>query len=304
MEEEPISAKNTGWIQFVRNINYFLLTHPFKGSSRLGSLVAKLLTPKPKGPTLVQTRHGFDIICMDPINDRGVERQLYLYGTYEAGTLSIMEKCLRKGDIFIDVGANIGLMSIFASQIVGSNGKIYSFEPEPETFAILKKNIEINKIENIYIYNFALGDKKSKAFIYTNPYAGRGSASLIKPVDQKDSKKYEVSIETLDDFISTHDIKKVRMLKIDVEGWELNVLKGADRLLKSSQAPIISIEYSKFTQAKGGKLLDLYYYILSINNYHIYKLRKGKEIPSRLVKIRNKIDLQITIIYSVSFLLI
>jgi len=79
-----------------------------------------------------------------------------------------MKKCLRKGNIFIDVGANIGLMSIFASKIVGSNGIIYAFEPEPETFVILRKNIEINKINNIQAYNIELGESEYNSIIFTN----------------------------------------------------------------------------------------------------------------------------------------
>jgi len=119
---------------------------------------------------------------------------------------------LRKGDIFIDVGANIGLMSIFASKVLGNKGLVYSFEPEPGTFSILKKNIEINLIRNIRIYNIGLGEKRNKSRIYTNPYAGRGSASLIKPLNQNNSKRYEIQIETLDNFILEHDVTDVKML--------------------------------------------------------------------------------------------
>ena len=107
--------KDSLWSRLGRNINHFLFANPFMGSGRLINLISKIFIPKPKGPRLVHTIYGFDIICMDPVNDKGVERPLYLTGTYETGTLSVIDKCLREGDIFIDVGANIGLMSIFSS---------------------------------------------------------------------------------------------------------------------------------------------------------------------------------------------
>jgi len=149
IEGQPVLIKSTLWRRFLQNVNYLLCIYTFKGSNRLRRLFDKLLILKVEGPVLISTKYGFDIICMDPITDKGVERPLFLNGTYEAGTLDIIGKCLRKGDTFIDVGANIGLMSIFASKIVGSNGIVYAFEPEPETFVILRKNIEINKINNI-----------------------------------------------------------------------------------------------------------------------------------------------------------
>ena len=272
MENQSILARSTLRMRIVHNINHFLLVHSFKGSGRLRKLVVKMLMPKPKGPILISTRYGFDIICMNPVTDKGVEKPLFFNGTYEAGTLNVMKKSLRKGDAFIDVGANIGLMSLFASMVVGNSGAVYSFEPEPETFMILKKNIGINKIGNIHALNIASGDSKSKSFIYTNPYAGRGSASLIRPTNQSNSKEYEIYIETLDDFILKYNVQSVRMLKIDVEGWEIHVLKGAKTLLGSIKAPIICVEYSKLVSAQNKQLSDIYYYSLSINDYKIYRL--------------------------------
>ena len=288
--KEQILIKDSLWSVFVRNINYFLFAYPFRGSSRLINLISKIFIPKPKGPSLVHTIYGFDIICMDPVNDKGVEKPLYLTGTYEAGTLSVVDKCLREEDIFIDVGANIGLMSIFSSGVIGSKGKVYSFEPVLETFTILKKNIEINKIRNINAFNIGISDSKGKSFIYTNPYAGKGSSSFIKPPDQSESKEYEIIIETLDEFLISHHLTNIRMVKIDVEGWELHVLRGAESLIRGSQAPIICIECSKLTGSNNDPG-DIYSYIIELNNYMIYKLEKGKGIPSKLIKITDASEL-------------
>lgn len=288
--KEQILIKDSPWSRFGRNINYFLFAYPFRGSGGLINLISKIFIPKPKGPRLVHTIYGFDIICMDPVNDKGVEKPLYLTGTYEAGTLGVMDKCLREGDIFIDVGANIGLMSIFSSRVIGNKGKVYSFEPVLETFTILQKNIEINKIRNVGAFNIGISDTKGKSFIYTNPYAGKGSSSFIKPLDQSESTEYEIIIETLDEFLISHHLANIRMVKIDVEGWELHVLRGAESLLRSPQAPIICIECSKSTGSNNDSG-DIYFYIIEINNYLIYKLEKGKGVPSKLIKVTDVSEL-------------
>ena len=87
-----------------------------------------------------------------------------------------------------------------------------------------------------------------------------------------------------------HDVTDVKMLKIDVEGWELRVLKGAKYMLQSEWAPIICIEYSKI-QSSDEQLLDIYSYILSINDYVVYKLKRGKGMQSKLIKITNSSEL-------------
>jgi FkbM family methyltransferase len=290
--KEQIYVKNSLWHQIGSIINYFLSSYPFKGSGRLKILISKIFIPKPTGPILIRTVYGFDIICTDPINDKGVEKPLYLTGSYEAGTLSIIRKCLRKGDIFIDIGANIGLMSIFASRIVGNEGIVYSFEPVPETFMILKKNIEINNVKNISALDIALSNTNRTYIIYTNPYGGKGSSSFIKPLGQSGVKEYKVIAKRFDEFLATNYIANIRMIKIDVEGWELYVLKGAKFLLHNYDAPIICVEYSKLT-GDNKNPIDLYNFIAEVNNYQIYKLKKGKGIPSKLTKIKDTSDLPI-----------
>lgn len=290
--KKQILIKDSLWSHLGRNINYFLFVHHFKGAGRLRNLILKIFVPKPKGPRIVHTIHGFDIICMDPVNDKGVEKPLYFTGTYEAGTLNVIKKCLRRGGVFIDIGSNIGLMSLFSSRAVGNEGKVYSFEPVPETFMILKKNIEMNNAKNIYAFDIALSNAGGTSIIYSNPYAGKGSSSFIKPSDQIGVKDYKVVTQSLDKFLISHHITNIRMIKIDVEGWELHVLKGAQSLLQNSDAPIICVEYSRLSGGNKNPI-DIYHFITDINNYQTYKLKKGKEMPSRLTKVKDKSDLPV-----------
>lgn len=270
----------------------FLLTHRFKGAGilvKLGKSLARQMAPTPKGATICSTRHGFDII-VDPIIGKVLERIVYFYGGYEEGTINIMKKNLRNGDIFVDVGANIGLMSLAASRFVGKEGAVFSFEPEPEIFAILQSNINLNKAANINAYNAALGSTKGKATIYTNLDVSRGAASLIKP-PQKNCEGKEVLVETLDEFALNNNLTNIRMLKIDVEGWELEVLKGAKTQLGGPEAPILCVECTTLHAQYGGNPEDIYKFIKSVNDYSCYKLKYSKEVPSELVKISDEKEL-------------
>jgi FkbM family methyltransferase len=265
-------------------VDQFYNTYAFRGVGRLRTFLTKLFMPAANGSTVIPTPYGFNIV-VDPTTDRGLEHFLYFYGTFEAGTLHTIRKCLRQNDVFIDIGANIGLMSLLASRLIGEKGKVFAFEPESETFAILERNIEMNRITNVRTFRIALGSASTTEIIYSNLDRSRGSASLIKT--QGNSEGVPIQVETLDKFITTNQVADIRMMKIDVEGWELEVLRGARQLLSSHYAPIICIEYSSLHPLYNGQILDLYEYILNINQYRIYKLERGKEIESKLVRIED-----------------
>lgn len=131
--------------------------------------------------------------------------------------------------------------------------------------------------------------KETKSLYYHIEY---GNSTLI----ESENLKYKfiekkIEIETLDNIISENNIKNIKMIKIDVEGWELEVLKGAEKLLKSKNAPIISIEYFEALELKEGKVVNFVEYIQAINNYKIYKLKKSKNFISDLVAVKDREDL-------------
>jgi len=262
------------------NILSTLANHGFKGISKLRK-IAKKTMPSVTEPVIVPTTLGFRLL-VDPIKDKGLENILYHHGIYEAGTLYILRNILNPQDIFFDVGANIGLMSITASTVVGNKGHVYSFEPLKDICDIIQINIKINEIQNISVYNKALGSKKDRKPIFEHGEI-RGSASLIKT--EYNDREHIIEIDTVDNFISENKIEKVKAIKIDVEGWELEVLKGSNNLLSSIDAPIIIIEYSNLHPVHNGCLIDIYNFLLAVNKYEIYKLKRGKEVVSPLVKI-------------------
>ena len=268
-------------------ISHKLISHlrdiDIRGIRKLSVVLPRVLLPDSTkiGAHILQTNHGF-LMKIDPSKDAGVELSLFQTGTYEKGTLYFIASCLNRGDCFIDIGANIGLMSIFASQCVGNSGKILAFEAHPETHELLLENIQLNKIENIKTFNFALGNETGKATIYDNWNVNRGGASLV--IHAENSTGFEVDVKTLDEVIQ-NDFQP-KMIKIDVEGFEFQVLKGATNTIKNCK-PILIIEFSvsRENQYDPFEMID---FIESFGFYEIFKLSGTKERKSKLIQINSR----------------
>ena len=260
----------------VHRLGYFLSSYAFRGSAVLMGHFARLFLPPASEPVVIETRYGFRI-KIDPVRNRAIDEIIYYYGAYEVGTLAVMKQCLRPGDTFVDIGSNIGFM------LVGKTGSVYSLEPSPSTFLLLEDNIGLNRSTNIKAINVAVGSKRGTARLYEDNQSS-GDSTLVEPrVDQRNGTA--VSVEALDDIATGSKVPSPRMIKIDVEGWELEVLRGAQNLLRQPLAPILCIEYSALHPIFGGDVTEIYADILGVNKYAAYKLRDGKHSVSKLVKI-------------------
>ena len=261
-------------ISFIRDIDV-------KGFRKLSILLPKWLLSDPKTTAsyILKTNHDF-FLRINPSEDNGVELSLHETGTYEKGILSFLQDHLKKGDCFIDVGANIGLMSIFASKCIGNEGQVVAYEAHPKTAELLKENIGLNQLLNIQVCQYALGSEEGQTKIYDNWQINRGGASLI--VKTNDSVAFDIEIHQLDNKIPSNLIPKV--IKIDVEGFEMEVLKGASETIKRFQ-PILIVEFSEIREnvhESGAQLVEI---IKTFGNYRFYKLKGGKERKSKLVEI-------------------
>jgi FkbM family methyltransferase len=160
-------------------------------------------------------------------------------GIYEPEVSLYIMKNLKLGETFMDIGANNGYYTILAAELVGPTGKVISIEPNPDAFQRLLHNIEINNLKNIIPLNIALSDKDGKATLYLNDGSENGVASLIKGEQSKPF--FEVELKRFDDLFED---EKINIIKMDVEGSEINIIRTAENYIESHKGIKIIMEWN------------------------------------------------------------
>lgn len=266
-------------MKLVHSIVQFLLRVPkFPGRDFLIERLPKWFLRKPRSEELVHTRFGFKI-KVDPLFDKNIENVIYERGVYELGTVSLIQRLLKEGDVFIDVGANIGFLSMAAAATVGKKGEVLAFEPVPSTYRILAANKELNSMSQLQTFQIGVGSKSEIVSIQTEEL-NRGGASIL---NNTGGEEIEIEVKKLDELIASGPIS---LIKVDVEGYEFEVLKGAEELIKRDQ-PALIIEYST-DRENSVDSLDMFQWIKELEIYDFYKLKRGKERISSLIKIVSK----------------
>ena len=160
----------------------------------------------------------------------------------------------KDGDIVIDVGAHIGPYTLKASKRVGSNGRIIAIEADPENFDILKRNIQLNKLTNVIALNYAAYSKEDKIRLYLlkvdkSSYTKYNTVMIDRAEYYNEKSFVEVEANTLDYLLQSNGIpvEQVNWIKIDVEGAEFDVLKGAKNILSKSTNISLLIEIHNLT---------------------------------------------------------
>lgn len=167
---------------------------------------------------------------------------LYFGRTYEPVESEIVRRLAYPGATIIDVGANIGVHAIPASRAVGATGRVYAFEPVPGTFELLRRNVELNGAGNVVLEPSAVGDSVGTIEIAANRESGlssigrTGRGTVIGTLS--------VPCVTLDAYAARHDLAPVALLKVDVEGHEGHVLRGARTLLERERSIAVLAELS------------------------------------------------------------
>jgi FkbM family methyltransferase len=187
-----------------------------------------------------------------------------IYFGHEEAEIIFTRKFLRKGDIFFDIGANIGLYTLISSNCVGDSGSVYAFEPTPITFNRLSQNIKLNDLKNVEINNIGLSNISGLSDFHISNEGYDAWNSLIRLDQIKNSDVIKISVETLDSFIENQGIKRVDLIKLDVEGWEKYVLEGSMKLLMQENPPVFLVEFNEnHAFAAGYYCGELFDFMLS-----------------------------------------
>lgn len=211
------------------------------------------------------------------------ELSQYIYQKiFEQEEINFVARFLKKGDYFIDVGTNIGFFSLLAAKKIGPEGKVYSFEPTLKTYNRLLDNITLNRFTNITTIKKAISDKCGQFELNTSKEGYDAWNSFVKPHVGANYKTELVETTTLDNFFETHNIfEKVKLIKIDVEGWEKHVLVGGAKYFSKNDAPAIMIEFEEENTKNAGYSCNNLYQTLEKFGYKIYKVTDGKLVSQQ-----------------------
>lgn len=144
------------------------------------------------------------------------------------------EFTLKKG-VALDIGANLGMFSIPLAKELGNNGKVISIEAEKKNVELLRKNVKLNNLSNVLIIGKGAYSKKGQMTFYLDSI-GTGGHSLMK---ENSAKTETIEVDTIDNILDELKAKKINIIKIDVEGAEIDVFKGAKKTLSKSRPKII-----------------------------------------------------------------
>jgi FkbM family methyltransferase len=212
-------------------------------------------------------------------------------GFYEPHVLNLMKDIIKKDNICIDIGANIGVISLVLSKLVGENGKVYSIEASKNNYNYLLKNIEINKLKNIVAINQGVWDcQKINTFSYVEEVAG---CSFFSSKNIHEGYLENVTCKPLKDIFCDYDIKYIDFIKLDVEGSEIKVIQGGyDIFLKFK--PHLIVEYNPIVLERffGTNPKELYNILNKIYVGGCYYVNKNYKKNSDLIKINSINDME------------
>lgn len=187
-------------------------------------------------PLLTRTNVGWWLAVNDNCSDA-----IFSNG-YEVPESKFMERFLKPGMTVLDIGAHHGYFTLLSARQVGSSGSVISFEPSPREFKRLLTHVRINSCGNVRAEPIALGDKQERSKLFVVQGRDTGCNSLRPPDVSEPTTPLEVSTHTLDGYMAETGTKRVDFIKMDVEGAELAVLRGAEDLLARHPRPVILCE--------------------------------------------------------------
>jgi FkbM family methyltransferase len=176
-------------------------------------------------------------------------------GDFEPELAVMMRRFLGEGATFVDVGANEGYFSVMGSKLVGTAGKVLAIEPQPRLFDVLNANLRMNMCDNVVVAANAVADQDGFVELNLAPSTNNGSSGVFRKT-RYPGRKQRVPAFTLDSLFETHGLDACDFLKMDIEGFELEALQGADRLLREKRIKAMNVDDHPSILARRGLALD------------------------------------------------
>jgi FkbM family methyltransferase len=201
--------------------------------------------------------HGY-LMTLDLSN--WSERQTYFLGRfYDLPTQLFMKAAIRPGDSFIDVGANIGMISLLAAHLVGEEGIVYAFEPNPVASERSQAVFAQNQLPQVKLYPWGLGAQQTELTLSViTAHTGMGTLAQVPEKDRSQiSNQYQVAVYRGDDVLP-NDLPGVTFIKIDVEGFEPYVIQGLDRTIRRHKPVVLTEVFAEYLERAGSSVEELF----------------------------------------------
>jgi FkbM family methyltransferase len=199
--------------------------------------------------------------------DRWLYLRLHKLGRMGGVERTALQRLVQPGMTVVDVGSNLGLYTVLLSQRVGPAGRVLAFEPDPDLFALLQRNCVLNDCHNVAAHNLALGSRRDRLLLHKmivnsgDNHLGEGGSKLFR-------RTVETAVVSLDEFAP--DLQP-DFVKIDVQGWELPVLRGMARLLKQHPPAGIYLEFWPEGFRRAGYVADDVVTFLDSLGFHLHR---------------------------------
>ena len=222
------------------------------------------------------------------VQRRGIEYELdisdvmgwHVYFDFQEISKSNLYSLLNTSDIVFDVGANIGETTLNFAKILGKKGKVHSFEPDPINHIFLKKNVGLNPFENILLNQLGIGNESGTFRIHTFDKNNKGMNRIVSNTVDIDEYR-EIMVTTIDKYVEENNIQKVDLIKIDIEGYEFNALKGASKVLNKFRPKLFIELDNQNLNAQGSSAKELVTHLIGIG-YNVFHAETGEKITSGL----------------------
>ena len=240
-----------------------------RGRSRVNRVLDRMVRARRK-PFPWRMRDGTYVsVRPDEVLRRyGVGATCFHDRQWEPHVRAMIDRILRPGDVAIDAGANIGVFTVAMGRGVGPTGRVHAFEPAAATFDQLRATVAANRLANVDCHRLAVADAPGELELFV-PTDVSANASAFERRPTGGVTRERVPVTTLDDFAAANNLRGVRLLKVDVEGCELSVLRGAAQLIARDR-PHVIVELNPETSTLAGwSPADLIAFVNQLGGYRI-----------------------------------
>lgn len=207
-----------------------------------------------------------------------IDSNIYYTGSFEPDTTAAIRRLVKPGDVVLDIGANIGCHALRMARLVGERGRVLAFEPMPWPRRKLEKNLALNHLPNVEVVARGLSDAPRQAVVHFRSSWLVGATGRSTE-DPSSAGAHQVEFARLDDVLAEKGIARVDFIKLDVDGFEYKVLRGASGLLERDH-PTIMMELGAYTlEAVGDDIREMVSF-LSARGYRFYQETSFAEWPS------------------------